>query len=225
MQPMQVVSRKRTASQAHLAESEERAPKRRQPNNPRPLARPHHIKRFTPPPPKIKERPNFFSWFFSRVNDIWNSASPQSDWQTGLSSLTLTMLARCTQISTCLYYLIHTERTRLAPPNLLCLAHSPTVTIPSNSRRPQKVPTRPRHPIEYLQQVPAAAHARARHHRCLNIAKPNHRARPIRRGTPAFNRQAHRHPARIHITGLVESTRTPTTRRPAKVEKSGGRSR
>jgi hypothetical protein len=76
MTPVQVVSRKRTASQANLAGSEERAPKRRQTNNPRPLARPHHIKRFTPPPPKIKERPNLFSWAFSRVKDFWDRAPP-----------------------------------------------------------------------------------------------------------------------------------------------------
>lgn len=76
MPPLQVASRKRTASEADLEGSEERAPKRRQTNNPRPLARPHHIKRFTPPPPRVKERPNLFSWAFSRVKDFWNRASP-----------------------------------------------------------------------------------------------------------------------------------------------------
>ena len=98
MPPTQVVSRKRTASEANLTGSEERAPKRHQTNNPRPLARPHHIKRFTPPPPKIKERPNLFSRAFSRVKDFWNRASTSlcaSLCQTALSSLTSPLLARC----------------------------------------------------------------------------------------------------------------------------------
>lgn len=125
---MQVLSRKRTASQANLAASEERAPKRRQTNNPRPLARPHHIKRFTPPPPRIKERPNFFSWVFSRAKDFWNRASPFGP-LVSLAPLTSSPppLVRCKQISTCLYYLTQTERSRPAPLTRPFPAHFPTI--------------------------------------------------------------------------------------------------
>jgi hypothetical protein len=74
---LQPASRKRTASQANLVVADERAPKRRQTNNPRPLARPrpHHIKRFTPPPPRVKPRPSFFYWAFSRARDFLTRAS------------------------------------------------------------------------------------------------------------------------------------------------------
>ena len=231
MPPTQIVSRKRTASEANLTGSEERAPKRHQTNNPRPLVRPHHIKRFTSPPPKIKERPNLFSRAFSRVKDFWNRASLFSLRQTVRLSdcplLSNIPPARpLQQTSTCLCYLIQTERTHPASPTRRFLARSPTMTIPPNhSHRPQEAPTPPRHPIKHLQQVPAVAHAPARHHRSLNMAKPSHIVRHIRTATPAFNRQVHRHPARIHITRLVELTRALATGRPAKVEKSGGRSR
>ena len=148
------------------------------------------------------------------------------DGQTALSSLTFPMLARYKQTSTCLLYLTQTERTRLAPPTHRFPAPSPSTTSPpKDSHRPQEAPTHLHPPIEHPQQVSEAAHARARHHCGLNIAKPITGARPIRTATPAFNRQVHRHPAHIHITGLVESTRALATRRPEKVEKSGGRSR
>lgn len=136
------------------------------------------------------------------------------------------MLARHKQTSTCLYYLIQTANTRPVPRTRQFLARSPSIPIPQkDSRRPQKASTHPQAPIEHLQQVTAAAHARARHHHPLNIATPSNGTRHIRTATPAFNRQVHRHPVHIHITGLVESTRALATRHPEKVEKSGGRSR
>ena len=107
--PMRVVSRKRTASQANLTMSEERAPKRHQPNNPRPLARPHHIKRFTPPPPKIKERPTIFSWVFSRAKDFWSCTSPLNS---PFSQALLANIVRARPLQTDLYMpvLPHTDR-------------------------------------------------------------------------------------------------------------------
>ena len=108
--PMQVVSRKRTAAQANLTRSEERAPKRRQTNNPRPLARPLHIKRFTPPPPRIKERPTLFSWVFSRAKDFWSCASPLR--QSALRQSLLADIIRARPLQTDLYMpvLPHTDR-------------------------------------------------------------------------------------------------------------------
>lgn len=221
--PMRVVSRKRTASQANLTRSEERAPKRHQPNNPRPLARPHHIKRFTPPPPKIKERPTFFSWVFTRAKDFWSCTSPLNSPLASLPSLTLSALAHHKQTSTCLCYLIQTERCRPAPLTRPFPAHFPTTS--KYSRRPQKAPTLPQHPMEPLQQVPATARARTLHRRSLNMAFPNHRARQIRTATPAFNHQVLCCLVHIHITGPVELRPILTTRHPAKVGKLGGRSR